>query len=160
MRRFRVLPATLFDGETLLRNMRQQDIEEMHYCRYALGHDRSRNEIVGKAFETHPVWAMLDGADLVALMGIDRFPETDIGVVWVLGTDLFDSRWRAATRTCKAILPVFARDYRAVMNVVPAHMERKVAWLQHLGFDMAELQAKHRGKMLFFSASFVGPETA
>jgi len=160
--RTRLLPATLYDLETLCSLMRQSDRDEIEFNAKATGRyyrDWSiRREMIDQ-FPKFPHWAMLHDGDLLAICGIAPMP-CGLGAIWLLGTDLMDVHWRETTRLARQFIAATRSDYLAVGNVVPAHMTDRIRWLKHLGFDISQTKADRpfSRHVAFWSQPANGPE--
>lgn len=159
-----LLPATRFHMDELALFMRDSDTDECRYLAQATGRavpGWSIRKDLHDAFDTHQVWVMLRGNDVMGAGGIRPHPGTPgHGIVWFLGTDLADREWRTMTRLARRFLEIEAPAYERISNIVPAHGRKRLKWLAHLGFDIgvAEVQLSGMGYVPFWQYPCHGPE--
>lgn len=158
------LPATRFDAEQLACFMRASDIEECKFNAAAFGRDRIpgwsiRGDLMD-ALEDSEVWSMWFGDKFLGLGGCRR--GDPVSAIWFLGTDLADEHPIAMTRCSRRFVNMAVATTPGVIgNVVPKTMAQRVAWLQHLGFDMrdGEAQSALQGHVIFWIVSPSAPKT-
>lgn len=159
----RILPATSWDVDELACFMRASDRDECAFNaretgRYGPGWS-IRSDLVA-ALAAGNVWSMWWGDHLMGMGGC--LVEPHFGTIWFLGTDLADRHPLAMTRACRRFLDLtLAHDATLVGNVIPKHMAARVAWLQHLGFDMLDGEAHPmlQGHLFFWKAAPSAPTT-
>lgn len=139
-----ILPGTRADGYRLAEELRPSDRLEIETNARATGRLRPGWTVEGDlltGLDTSPGhWSVWKGDTLLALCGVRRVPgryenNRPAGVIWLLGTAAMDREWRAVTRAVRPWLAMQRREYGWLGNLVPAHMERRIAWLRYLGFD-------------------------
>jgi hypothetical protein len=157
---FDIWPGTLGDVEAFLPHMRERDWVEIGYIQRAVGEGRPVwHVLVDSARASGPFMVMLDGAEIVAIMGINEVAPR-VGIIWLLGTDRFDTDWRRATRTCKRCLEVFGPDFDVLGNILPDYDAQLQRWIRHLGFDTGEREANFSDEgFVPFGRSLVGPRS-
>lgn len=158
-----ILPATSRDVDELMAFMRPSDREECVFNAKATSRYKDgwsiRDDLLA-ALAGGNTWAMWWGDDLMALGGCVM--QAGVGSIWFLGTDLADAHPIAMTRGCRRFLDMTLRRFPGIVgNIVPKHLCQRVAWLQHLGFDMREGEAQSmlHGHLIFWTSARSAPKT-
>jgi hypothetical protein len=161
-----ILPATARDVDELASFMRASDREECLFNAKATGRYNGQWSILGdlrRTFAAGNTWSMWWGNDLMAIGGFFCDPRlAGVGSIWFLGTDLADKHPIAMTRGCRRFLDMTLRRFDGIVgNIVPKHLCQRVAWLQHLGFDMREGEAQSmlQGHLIFWTSAPSAPTT-
>lgn len=160
------LPATARDVDELDCFMRKSDREECLFNAKATGRHSDgwsiRKDLLAM-LESGSVWSMFWGDDLMGMGGLHTDPRVEkVGSIWFLGTDLADRHPIAMTRACTRFLAMSLQSFKGVVgNIVPKHLCQRVAWLQHLGFDMREGEAHSmlQGHLIFWTEALSAPTT-
>lgn len=167
-----LLPATLLDAYILAANLRFSDEDEWRLAHEAFGGDEPGGffDAINDGVEVGDAWALWDGPDLVAIMGVVEMPQfmqrlvpypaKSCCSIWMMGTDLADLRWRGMTRAARRFMAMQAKRWDAMGNIVPKGMQKRLRWIQHLGFDISDHQAQFRdmGFVTFWTHPRVGPK--
>lgn len=158
------LPSTAKDCDILATHMRLSDVIEVRASAITFGRMDTGWSLLGEiqfGYKNGPCWSLWDSDGLVGMAGVAAFqPNPSIGAIWFLGTNLADLKWRAMTRSTKRIKPLLERGFEAVGNIVPASMERRIAWLEYLGFDISKSKANvPDGYVAFWSHPKTAPKT-
>lgn len=138
-----LLPATPFDATVLARNMRASDVHETEFTAVAtgrIGPNWSVESDLLAALDLGPAWTFWQGDQMAGMGGVTPGPMR-LGMAWFLGTPVADDHWRGMTRLCGGIVRVEADRFEAIGNMVPAHMTKRLRWLEFLGFDIVSNQA-------------------
>lgn len=151
-----LLPATASDAAELACFMRDSDREECLFNARAFGRhspEWSIRKDLMRAVAEGDVWSMWLGDALMGMGGCKPQP-TGMAALWFLGTDLADRHPITMTRACRQFIAfAHSRNPGVIGNVVPKTLVQRVAWLQHLGFDMREGEAQSmlQGHVIFWS---------
>lgn len=127
----RVTHATSVDFHELIRNLRPADRAELMA---SLGHtDPVR---LWAAVGTHGVYAAHDAnGDLVACFGCAQHTlQREVGVPWLLGTNLLFAYPKALHKLSKAHLAKWQQRWPILTNQTDKRNTLVLLWLQRLGF--------------------------
>lgn len=161
--RAKILPATLWDVDTLDCFMRSSDRDECRFNAQAtgrIGPDWSIRGDLLTAMREGEVWSMWWGDDLMGMGGCQM--QKGIGAIWFLGTDLADKHVVGMTRACRRFMQLVLQRHDGIIgNIVPKYLAQRVAWLQHLGFDTREGEAHSmlQGHVIFWTQAQSAPTT-
>lgn len=122
-------------GEELLTNLREIDRRELYML--------SRLEPMAALSLTLALsvasWTGFMDGKIVCVFGISRkAPLSEIGVPWLVGTDLIAENYRPFARISREYYARFAKAFPQMENFVLADNAVTVRWLKWLGFDMGE----------------------
>ena len=97
--------------------------------------------------------------EFLGLGGVE--PAPDFGVIWLIGTNAADKRIVPLTRWLKNHYVVkMTQVHGRLMNLVPAKMERRLDWLEKIGFDTDREEAQKLGREIvtFWTQSSKRPD--
>lgn len=157
------LPATLYDRDLFLKEIRVSDIHELDYMARALGRFSNPKMTVHAIFETCQPWAMIYKGELMGLGGVMPTQKPGFGAIWFLGTELADIKPLVMTQCCMRFLAAAQREYEWLGGYVPLHMTTRVRWLAKIGFDIKIEEAKQQGRgfaLFQWPKPELGPEEA
>lgn len=84
-------------------------------------------------------WTALEDGEVICVFGISRrSPLSNVGVPWLVGTDLIYRHWRRFAKQSRDFYDRFAAVFPEMENFVLAENTPTVRWLSWLGFDMDE----------------------
>lgn len=84
-------------------------------------------------------WTGLDDGKVICVFGINRrSPLSNVGVPWLVGTDLIYKRHREFARASRQYFDRFSLVFSQMENFVLAENRATVRWLKWLGFDIGE----------------------
>lgn len=121
----------IFDVQDLARKARLSDKIEVQAF-----HGNTIEECLNGTpglYKNSYVWEV--NGNLVCMFGVTPVDE-DRGVVWLLGTDMFDKYSRLFAVKCKKVFEDVVKDYRYIFNYVHAQHDKSLRWLKWLGFDI------------------------
>lgn len=122
-------------GAYVAAHMRHMDRKEIYYMS-AL--DPASAVKVTTAHAVAAWTALVDGVP-ACIFGITRATRlSDIGVPWLMGTDVLDDHAMALAFRSRPYIERFKRAFPKMENHVLAENARVVRWLRWLGFDMQE----------------------
>lgn len=127
-----IRPATIEDAISLAPRLRKADLEELRATT-----DKTPEavllESVGEGLETYS--AEQDGV-VVALFGIDRFPnmDPDEAVVWMVGSDEAVKNKHDFLRAAREFLNSAHQRFPLLWNVIDARNTVHIKWLKRSGF--------------------------
>lgn len=154
------LPAGCYEVLELARLMRASDLSEVQFnaetSGAALDPGWSIQGDLLRAVGDRNVWCMWDGDEIAGCAGVaDNKDDEGVGVIWFLGTKLADEKPYAMTQASRRFIRFQSKFWKILGNVVPAHMTKRVSWLETLGFDTrkVEAQEKARGYIAFWRFS-------
>jgi|DEB0MinimDraft_12_1074336.scaffolds.fasta_scaffold19492_2 hypothetical protein len=153
-----IFPSTRWDIGMVCEFMRESDIDEVTQLAVQKGKNIaswSFKEDMFKAFEGNgEFWTIWIDDSIVGIGGLVP-THVDKGLIWFLGTDLADSQWRTMTRQCKKMKTIWEANGWSTYNIAPLNQERRLLWLQYLGFDIEMQKANDpfKGYVLFQSQS-------
>jgi hypothetical protein len=123
---------TIFDVTRLMRHLRPHDQAELA----ALG-GKSEMDLWSALQESIEAFAVYDGVDLVCLCGVNPHPhDTHQGVIWLLGTDLLDSRLKSLHKYAPAFIKEWHKKFPVLTNLTDQRNTVVLRWLQRLGFKL------------------------
>lgn len=122
---------TAEDMRVLARDMREADVLEVTAL-----HTEPLIEIIMSAVEQSvSAWSFRADGELVCIFGIvPQTPTSDVGVLWMLGTDAVDRHALEVTRSARDWLNEAQRVFPRLENYIDARNTRSIAWLKVLGF--------------------------
>lgn len=112
--------------------MRQEDKDEIwHLARISPG------EALNAALEVcdYNRVVLLDGK-VVCIFGIGGV-KGEVGVPWMLASDLLKSIRKPFVRECRGYLEEMSQGYKLLLNVAWTKNEEHIKWLKWMGFDFA-----------------------
>lgn len=119
--------------QELADNLRDADREEMR----ALGHTNTMEIITESVAASGKAWAGLVDGKLALIAGIAPHPEyADIGIPWMLGTDLLVANAMHFMRNNRIYMRQMLQGFAHLVNVVDARNTVSIAWLTKLGFTI------------------------
>lgn len=134
------LPASPVDAGQLARAMRLSDVMELRCNAITFGRMEAGWSVereLAFQFEHYHPFTLWDGADMIGMGGVAPVPHfPQIGAAWFLGTHLADARPIGMTRACKRMKAYGEGRFEKIGNIVPAFMEKRIKWLEFLGFDI------------------------
>ncbi len=153
-----LLPSTAHDALFLARNLRASDVRETEFLARAT--DRfvagwSVEADLRRALEIGRQWSFWHGDKLAGMGGVTPVLGDGTGAAWFLGTPIADRHWREMTHACRRVLRIEGPRFHRMGNIVPAHMKKRIRWLEFLGFDISknEAQVPLNGYVAFWSQS-------
>ena len=145
-----ILPATVYDLDTLARRIRMSDELECRVLSRLGGRDGKNWSIVTDlcmAYARAPVWSMYLGDELLGCGGVNPLPDDKRkGAIWFLGTKAADDHPIAMTKACKRFMETERPKWLWMGNLCPTFADYRVRWLERLGFDSNREEA-HRYNM-------------
>ncbi len=130
-----VLPFTVDDVPTILPDVRQADIDELHE---ALGLDMelALRECATGSLKAQKI--VVEGK-VVAVFG-DAVHSVlgSIGVPWLISTNHVEHHPRAFLKVCKPEVADMLTRHRHLINYVDARNTKAIRWLKWLGFEFGE----------------------
>ena len=134
----RVVPAVAAHVEALAPRLREADRREI---RAAFG--RPAEAILGAGFRNAKrCWTVLAGARPIAMFGVGRRPQPQIGTAWLLASVEFERYGRQLRREGPYWVDALMIGHEVLTNFVPDENRAAVRWLTWLGFELLVL---HRG---------------
>jgi hypothetical protein len=119
------------DAELLVGRLRDFDIEEME----AFGH-HSPDELLIESWEiTKQRWTIWVGDEVATVFGC-RTLKTDVGIPWLLGSDLTPIR-TLLSRTGEYIEKML-KNHRFLYNFVYHKNRKSINWLERSGFTFKD----------------------
>lgn len=117
----------------LAQNMRAADVIEMQ----ALGFTNAERTIAHSVNCSSLKWGALVDGHLAFLFGVAPAPhDPDIGIVWMLGTDLLERHARHFLRKNRDYLSQIHSQFKRLINIVHAENHVSIHWLKALGFTV------------------------
>ena len=126
-----VRDSTLKDIAELSVTMRQEDKDEIWHLARSTPHDALKAGFIGgDACKT----VLLDGY-VVCMFGIGG-KKGEVGIPWMLASDLLKDIRKPFVRECKKYLQELSDGYPLLFNVAWSKNSTHVQWLKWLGFEI------------------------
>lgn len=128
-----VVRATIEQAAQILPRLRRQDLVELSLI--ASDHNESPLAILEDCVEQTPEpWAIFHGTELVGLFGCTSIPQTNGGLVWLVGTEGLTRVAKTLHKVSKTWLQECLKAYPVLANAVWAGNTVSIRWLKSLGF--------------------------
>jgi len=124
-------PPTVFDCQHLMSNLRPHDEAEV----VALG-GRTATELWDAVRASHEAQAVFEDGKLVCIYGINPHPAKCVGIVWLLGTPLLDSRMISLCKQAREVIARWQQSFAVLTNCTDSRNTRILVWLRWLGFRL------------------------
>lgn len=133
----RYVPANVYYCNELVNNLRAADRAEVEAAR---GHI-SALQLWFDIRDARDCSVALDDRDrVVCLFGVSDHPmQKEVGIVWLLGTDLLDKHMFQLCKEAKAKLSFWHLLYPILTNFTDLRNKRVLRWLQWLGFSFGSV---------------------
>jgi len=125
----------LSDIARLIDGVRRADLNEMHAC----GLYDPRAVIEKSLHDSTLSWAASVDGELAFLCGVAPWGGallSEVGVPWLIGTDLVAKNARTLMRLAPSYIDQMLRAYPRLVNFVHAENTQAVTWLQRMGFSL------------------------
>ena len=136
--------ATEEDIPRVAQDMRKADKAEI-MAAASLGPEEA---LRGGYEASEPCYAVVLDEKPIALFGVAPV-DSDIGVIWLLGTDDITKNPVTFMKRSKKILPLLIHPYKMVCNVVDKNNTVHVNWISKMGFSFIR-EIQHGPKQLPF----------
>jgi hypothetical protein len=155
-------PSCHSDVGLLARTMRLSDMMEVRTNAMAFGRMGPSWTLEFDLHETFAhaqPWTLWDRGNMVGMGGVAPIPHAPhVGSIWFLGTALADLRWIGMTKACMKMKAYGDKHFELIGNIVPECMERRIAWLEYLGFDIDRDKANCPDGYVAFWSHSDGPK--
>lgn len=131
----RYVPTTIYHISELLHDLRAADRAEVAAARGRVTAMQLWDDVKG----AHRVITAMDSCNrVVAVFGVSRHPaEADVGVVWLLGTDLLDRYIVSLCKEARRFIVDWHKTFCILTNFTDERNTRVLRWLRWLGFIFA-----------------------
>jgi len=158
----KILPASLYEIDYLVENIRESDFHEVRWMACHTGIYRPgwtpKWAILGaKGLAT--IWAAWLEDELLGLGGAIPTGRPGSAAIWFIGTQAAERHPVENTRLCRDMVKVWKPHFPVFLgNMVPPHMVERQRWLHKIGFDILKRPDNDPGKPLLFDVRRDGPE--
>lgn len=114
-------------------NLRHADREELN----ALGHSEFEKVIADSVASSKKSWAAFVDGRVALIAGVAVHPtDENIGIPWMLGTDLLLAHKKQFVRITSPYLALVSEGFVCLANAVHVRNSVSIAWLKRLGFTI------------------------
>jgi hypothetical protein len=118
------------DAERLLADIRHDDLVEINCC-----HDDPLKVIADGIAMSEKCWAAEEDGHLLAVFGVAGVKDhAEIGVPWLIGTELLGRRGKLFKMYGKQFIESMKEGRKILYNVVHSKNLKSIRWLESLGF--------------------------
>lgn len=130
-------PLTIFHISDLVHNLRPADRAEVAAARGRVS-VLSLWEDMRMAVEST---AAVDAyGRVVCVYGVSQHPtQSEVGIVWLLGTNLLDAHMFQLCKVVKEVLAFWHKTFPVLTNYTDLRNERVLHWLKWLGFSFRDV---------------------